>query len=71
MVKAGSSGRVASLTPFARSAAARVAATPGVTAAVPVVVIPQTADVSGVLQQVNLIGSPVGSAPGRPPLTSG
>ena len=71
VVKAGSSGRVASLTPFTRSAAARVAATPGVTAAVPVVVIPQTADVSGVLQQVNLIGSPVGTAPGRPPLTSG
>ena len=47
VVKAGSSGRIASLAPFARSAAARVGATPGVTAAVPVVVIPQTAEISG------------------------
>ena len=71
MVKAGSAGRVASLTPMAQSAVARAAATPGVTDAVPVVVIPQTADVAGKLVQVNLIGAPVASAPATQPLTSG
>jgi len=71
VVKAGSSGRIASLTPFAQSATARVAATGGVRTATPVVVIPQTADVAGTLSQVNLVGSPVGSVPGRQPLTSG
>ena len=71
VVKSGSSGRVASLTPFAESATVGVAASPGVTTATPVVVIPQTADVSGKLQQVNLVGAPVGSAPVRQPLTSG
>ncbi len=71
VVKAGSSGRVASLTPFTEADVARVAATPGVTSATPVIIIPQTAHVSGSLQQVNIIGSPVGSAPGRQPLVSG
>ena len=71
VIKAGSSGRVGSLAPFSQSDTARVAAAPGVTSATPVVVVPQTADVSGRLAQVNLIGSPVGSAPGRQPLTDG
>ena len=71
VVKAGSSGRVASLAPLAESAVAQVAATPGVRTATPVVVIPQTADVAGDLQQVNLIGAPVGTGPGDQPLTSG
>lgn len=71
VVKAGSSGRIASLAPFAQSAAVRVGATPGVTSAVPVVVIPQTAGIAGVDQQVNLVGAPAGSAPARQPLTAG
>jgi putative ABC transport system permease protein len=71
VVKAGSSGRIASLAPFTQSEAARVAALPGVTSATPIVVVPQTADLSGKLLQVNLIGTPVGSAPGRQPLTEG
>lgn len=71
VVKAGSSGRIASLTPFAQSDTARTAAVAGVRSATPVVVIPQTADVAGTLSQVNLVGSPIGSAPGRQPLTSG
>jgi len=71
VVKAGSSGRVASLTPFAESEVAQVAAVAGAGTATPVIVIPQTADLAGARQQVNLIGSPAGSAPGRPPLTAG
>jgi putative ABC transport system permease protein len=71
VVKAGSSGRIASLTPMPESAVARVIRTPGVVSATPVVVVPQTADVSGKLQQVNVIGSPTGSAPGRQTLTTG
>ena len=71
VVKAGSSGRIASLAPMAGTAAAGVARSPGVAAAVPIVVIPQTAAVRGSLQQVNLVGAPVGSAPGRPPLVAG
>jgi putative ABC transport system permease protein len=71
VVKAGSAARVASLTPFAESEVAGVAATPGVTTATPVVVIPQTANRSGKLTQVNMIGAPVGSAPSQQPLTSG
>ena len=43
----------------------------GVTGTVPVVVIPQTADVHGALQQVNLVGAPVGSAAARQPLVAG
>ena len=71
VVKAGSSGRVTSLTPMSDAATARVARTPGVTSATPVVVIPQTASVDGSLQQVNLVGAPVGSAPAHQPLTAG
>jgi putative ABC transport system permease protein len=71
VVKAGSAARVASLTPFAESEFAGVAATPGVTTATPVIVIPQTANRSGTLTQVNMIGAPVGSTPIRQPLISG
>jgi len=71
MVQSGSSGRIASLTPFAQSTTARVAAVPGVLSATPVVVVPQTADVAGRLTQVTLIGTPVGSVPGRQPLSAG
>ena len=71
VVAAGSSGRVASLTPFAESSTARVTRTPGVSTATPVVVIPQTADVAGTLTQVNLVGAPAGSAPLDQPLTAG
>jgi len=71
VVKAGSSGRVTSLTPMSDAAVARVAATPGVTSATPVVVIPQTASVNGALQQVNVVGAPVGSAAAHQPLTAG
>ena len=71
VVKAGSSGRVTSLTPMADSVVVGVARTPGVTSATPVVVIPQTASVNGALQQVNLVGAPVGSAPSQQPLTAG
>ena len=71
VVKAGSSGRVTSLTPMADTALVRVARTPGVTSATPVVVIPQTGSVNGKLEQVNLVGAPVGSAPAQQPLTAG
>ena len=71
VVKAGSSGRVTSLAPMADSALVRVARTPGVTSATPVVVIPQTGSVNGKLEQVNLVGAPVGSAPAQQPLTAG
>ncbi len=71
VVKVGSAGRIASLAPMPETVAARVARTPGVTAAVPVVVVPQTVGSGGSLQQVNVIGAPVGSAPLRPPLVAG
>jgi putative ABC transport system permease protein len=71
LVKAGSAGRVATLAPIPESTVVRVARSTGVVSATPVVVVPQTASVDGNLQQVNLIGSPVGSAPGRQALTSG
>ncbi len=71
VVKAGSSGRIASLAPMAESTVARVYRAPGVTGTVPVVVIPQTVDLGGTLQQVNLVGTPIGSVPGRQPLTEG
>ncbi len=71
VVKAGSSGRVTSLTPMADTVLVRVSRTPGVASATPVVVIPQTASVDGAVQQVNLVGAPVGSAPVQQPLTAG
>jgi putative ABC transport system permease protein len=71
VVKTGSSGRIVSLAPFPEGVAGPVAGVPGVVRATPVVVVPQTAQVHGALEQVNLIGSPAGSAPGRQRLTSG
>ncbi len=71
VVKAGSSGRISSLAPMVESAVGQVARVRGVTGTVPVVVIPQTADVHGALQQVNLVGAPVGSAAARQPLVAG
>jgi len=71
MVKSGASGRVASLAPMSESAVARIARVPGVTSATPVAVIPQTADLAGTLQQVNLVGAPISSAPLLQPLTAG
>jgi putative ABC transport system permease protein len=71
VVKAGPAARVASFTPFAESEVAGVASTPGVTSATPVIVIPQTANLSGTLLSANIVGATVGSGPSQQPLTTG
>jgi putative ABC transport system permease protein len=71
VVKAGSSGRIASLAPMPEGLAHQVARAPGVRSATPVVVLPQTASVNGGLQEVNVVGAPVGSVPARQPLAAG
>ena len=71
VVASGSAGRVASLAPMPAAVVAQVATAPGVRTATPVVVLPQTASVDGKLQQVNVIGAPVGSVPLHQPLTAG
>ena len=61
VVANASSARVASLTPIVGSAAGRVAASPGVRHASPVIIVPQTASVAGVPPvSVNVIGLPIG-----------
>ncbi len=61
VVANASSGRVAALTPITGSAAARVAASPGVRQATPVVIVPQTASVAGMSPVgVNTVGLPIG-----------
>ncbi len=61
VVANASSSRVAALTPIAGSAGPRVAASPGVRKATPVIIVPQTASVGGVAPvSVNMIGLPIG-----------
>ncbi len=61
VVANGSSSRVAALNPVAASAAGRVAASPGVIRATPVIIVPQTAYVAGSPVSVNMIGLPIGA----------
>lgn len=70
VVKAGSPGRVSSLPPMPESVVGTVAHEPGVTRAVGIAVVPQTAQVRGVPDSVTLIGTS-GAPPVAPPLLRG
>jgi putative ABC transport system permease protein len=71
VIKADTANRIAALPPLPERTVRQVASLPGVTSATPVVVVPQTAEVSGNQRAVNLIGAPAGSRPSQQPLTSG
>ena len=67
VLASGSVGRIAALSPLPESTVSAIRQTPGVTNAVPLIVVPQPVQVvGGPVESANLIGSPPGQGLGGP-----